>query len=321
MSNGPTRQGDSSGESSDDQSDDDTVRSELGDFSSTDSSLNGENEDRSTGENSTEESEATVGGGGGSAVQVGKPNSDRNAGEQGDSGRQNETEGLEVEITVYTDPWDAVGWGNEPELRYLEEMFDGQLEVSYAVLSPRTTNDLKSDDRMPVASDIDTPDSTSASSRALFAARRQGMTREYLRRLRIAALSEGYNIENDAILIELAEEIELDIDRLREDMSNTDLDEPVSMTVPRIEADIDGAPHEWTGQVEGDRIFARIIGTGIEEQPREFSVERFVSEYSLVETAEVAEGLDIDEDRAADKLQQSTAMNRRALGVGMFWSA
>lgn len=286
-------------------------------------------EDDGTESGATEENNDTVSSGGsgaGSAIETKRPDTDKssNRGEdgEGEAGEEDKTStnDLDVKIVVRTDPWDAVGWGNEPGLRFLEERFGDRLAVFYAVPKSRVIEEWEDDERMPVASDVAVPDTTSASSRALLAAHGQGRFRQYFRRLRIAALSEGRNVESDSVLIELAEEVGLNSDQLREDMTGVDLDDPESRVVPLTEATIYGAPHLWTGRVEGERLQARIKGAGVEEDPHDSSIEEFVANHGLVATAEVAEALDLTKSQVIDRLQRSERIVSRTLGVGTFWS-
>nr|WP_305882751.1 DsbA family protein [Haloplanus ruber] len=235
-----------------------------------------------------------------------------------DEEEDEEQEQKEAEITVHTDPWDATGWGNEPDLRRLQKIFGGNLTVEYNPLPPRTIDEWDSTIEMPTVDDLDLPESTTESYRALIAAQRQGLAREYLRRLRIAALSDGRDIEDEYILIELAEETGLDTDQLRADMANIDVPEP-SGEMPRIEAMIGDLPHSWVGNIESGRIFARMVGENVQPEPTGRSIPQFVMEYEPVATTEVAETFELDRNQAVAELRQSENTVPRDPGVEAFW--
>jgi predicted DsbA family dithiol-disulfide isomerase len=237
-----------------------------------------------------------------------------------DEEEDEEPEEKEAEIIVYTDPWDITGWGNEPDLRRLQETFGDKLTIEYDVLPVRTIEELKSDTEMPTVDDPDLPESTTDSHRALTAAQEQGLTREYIRRLRIAALSEGRDIESEDILVEFAAEVGLDADQLREDMANVDVEvpEPVEET-PHMEVTIADIPHFWTENIEFGRIFGRMVGEGVQPKPTGRMIPQFVAEYEPVTTAEVAETFELDQDQAAEELRQRENVVSRDFGSGTFW--
>lgn len=82
-----------------------------------------------------------------------------------------------VEIIIYTDPWDVTGWGNEPDLRRLQEKFGHNLTVKYDFLRARTIEKWESNTEMPTVDDPDLPESTKKSYQALKAAQEQGLER------------------------------------------------------------------------------------------------------------------------------------------------
>jgi hypothetical protein len=229
-------------------------------------------------------------------------------------------EQYEADITVYTDPWDITGWDNEPDLRRLQEMFGDKITVDYDVLPARKIEKWESDTEMLTDDDPELPKSTVDSYRALTAAQEQGLSREYLRRLQIAALSEGRDIEGENILTELAEEVGLDADQLRDDMTNVEVEdpEPVEET-PQMEVTVADIPHYWTESIEFGRVFGRIAGEGVRPEPTGRTIPQFVAEYEPVATAEVAEAFQLDRDQAVDELRQLGDVVPRDFGVGRFW--
>lgn len=227
-----------------------------------------------------------------------------------------------VEIIIYTDPWDVTGWGNEPDLRRLQEKFGHNLTVKYDFLRARTIEKWESNTEMPTVDDPDLPESTKKSYQALKAAQEQGLEREYLRRLRIAALSEGRNIESEDILIKLAAEIGLDTDQLREDIANVEVEDLESVKkVPQMEVTIAGIPHDWAGNIEFERVFGRIVGENVQPDPTERIIPQFVSTYEPVATAEVAETFELNRSDAVEELRQRKEIAPRDFGVGTYWFA
>jgi hypothetical protein len=237
-----------------------------------------------------------------------------------DEDEDEEQEQNEAEITVYTDPWDVTGWGNEPDLRRLQETFGDKLTVEYDVLPARTIEEWEGDTEMPTVDDPGISESTSDSYRALTAAQEQGLAREYLRRLRIAALSEGRDIESEDILVELAAEVGLDADQLREDMANVEVEEPEPVEeTPQMEGTIADIPHSWTENIEFGRVYGRMVGEGVQPEPTGRMIPQFVAEYEPVTTAEVAETFELDQDQAAEELRQRENVVSRDFGSGTFW--
>lgn len=221
---------------------------------------------------------------------------------------------------IYTDPWDSAGWGNEPDIRRLQEDFGDKLSVSYEPLPPRTVTHWTTDHQMPAVEEISLPDTTALSWSALVASQNQSQFRPYLRRLRIAVQSEGRDIESLEVLRGLAEDVGLDPDQLVKDMESiepevSDEDEENS----RIVAIIDDIPHLWTDNIEYGRAFARIIGEGITPEPTEHPIPEFVEEYGTVATEEVMEVYQYDRQEATDRLQESEDIQKVNLGNGMFW--
>lgn len=240
--------------------------------------------------------------------------------EETDEDEDEEQEQNEAEITVFTDPWDVTGWDNEPDLRRLQETFGDKLMVEYDFLPARTIEEWEGDTEMPTVDDLSFHKSTADSRRALTAAREQGLSREFLRRLHIAVLSESRDIENKEVLIELGKEVGLDTNQLREDMANVDIDDPEPIEeIPQMEVSIAGIPHFWTENIEFGRVFGRMVGEGVQPEPTGRTISQFVAEYEPVATAEVAKTFELNQDQAVEKLRQLKNVVPRDLGAGTFW--
>ena len=231
-----------------------------------------------------------------------------------------EDEEGDATFVIYTDPWDSAGWGNEPDIRRLQEDFGDKLSVSYEPLPPREVTQWTTDHQMPSVEGISLPDTTALSWSALVASQNQSQFRPYLRRLRIAIQSDGRDIESIEVLRGLAEDVGLEPDQLVEDMESlepeaSDEDEEN----PRIVAIIDDIPHLWTDNIEYGRAFARMIGEGITPEPTGRSIPEFVEEYGIVATEEVMEAYQYDREEATARLQESEDIHQLNLGEGMYW--
>jgi hypothetical protein len=221
-------------------------------------------------------------------------NTEESEQEESDDRDDEEPEIEDADVLIRTDPWDTTGWGNEPDIRELEETYGPMVSVSYEVLPPRRLDDWDTSISMPLTNDPEIPNDTTASYRALTASRQQGLFRPYLRRLRIAALCEGRNVEDEATLLELADEVGIDLDQLQEDMENVDADEVEYIKeVPQMDVTIGDLEHDWTENVEFGRMHARMLGEGVTPLPIHRPLDEFVSEYEPVTTQEVDQALDI----------------------------
>lgn len=237
-----------------------------------------------------------------------------------EDGEDDEDEEENADFTIYTDPWDTTGWGNEPDLQRLQETFGDNLTVSYDILPPRPVNEWDNNHGMPSIQNLALPESTENSYQALKAAQEQDLFREYLRRLRIAAQVEGRNIEDKDLLIDLAEETGLDTEQLQRDIEKIDVagPKPVEET-PQMDVTISDIPHYWTENVEYGRAFGRMVGEGVKPVQTGRSIKEFVDEYGPVATTEVTETFQLSREEAIDKLHQSSAIYSIETGLKRFW--
>jgi len=228
-----------------------------------------------------------------------------------DDDLEEEDEEQEVILFVHTDPWDTVGWANEPELRKLEALYPESLTVVYKPLPTRSVSEIDRDHDMPVMADLELPADTETSSRALRAAGEQHRHRSLLRRLRIAALSEGRDIEQEEVVLELAQEVGLDVDQLQEDMAELpERDE----APPRIEGQVGREPHRWIGKVEARRLQVRFAGEGVEPDSSSPGLETLVRRNEPITTTELRTVYD-DPPTGSDAVKQMT------LGGDEYWVA
>lgn len=227
-----------------------------------------------------------------------------------------EPEVEEAEVVIHTDPWDTTGWGNEPDFRKLEETYGPMVSVSYDVLPPRRLEDWDTSISMPLTDDPEIPNDTTTSYRAFQASIQQGLFRSYLRRLRIAALSEGRNVEDVSVLLELADEVGLDADQLQEDMADVDADEVEHIDeVPEMDVSIGNLTHDWARNVEFGRMHGRFLGEGVKPLPAGRSVAEFVSDYEPVTTQEIEKAL----DTSRAKFTSDEQIDQADYDGGEFW--
>jgi len=239
-----------------------------------------------------------------------------------DADENDDEEQQEAKFIISTDPWDSTGWGNEPDLRRVEEMFGDKVSVLYAPLPPRTVEKWNADHNMPTVDGTDLPESTIISHKALRAAEAQDRGRAYLRRLRIAIHAEGRNIENKETLAKLAEEVGIDPDQLRDDLEEIETGELQTIEeTPQQDVIICGIPHLWTGNIEYGRIYGRLIGEGVEPEPMNRPLRVFVRDNALVTTEEVMEVYQWDRKRAVKELESHNHIARAEIGVGEFWTS
>ena len=267
-----------------------------------------------------------------------------------------------VTVTEFTDPFSSWCWGAEPIRRRLREVYRDQLSFEYVMGGLAEDLDdfqnpaggLLEDEGlaahlqvaahrhgMPV--DISSwrenpPTSTYPANVAYEAAAFQDRDRAhaYLRRMREAGLAEGHNIEREAVLVDLAGEVGLDIEQFRADLDSerawTAFEEDLDRT---REYGVTGLPAflvEFEGEAElvrGYRPFATFeklfaeTGLGLETyEPR--PVAELVDHYGRVATREVAEihGLSTDEAKTKLRRLEETAEVRAVeAGTGLLWEA
>lgn len=241
------------------------------------------------------ETAGTVGGGGTIVTtgnEPGQQNPDGECEEPTDDDSESDEESVEIEarIIVQTDPWDVVGWGLEPRLKRLQEEF-ANVDVRYALLEPRTVHrgewaNAVGEYEMPLTQDPDLPDNTALSYTALKEAQRQGMFREYLRRLRIAALVEGANIEDIDLLMALADKIGLDLTGI--DWHSAEGEEILEYReLPIFHPSIGVRQETWSGDIEYHFIESALRGEAIQPHLINRPLGTFVAKYQPATRAEI----------------------------------
>lgn len=235
-----------------------------------------------------------------------------------------EQEAQEAELTVYTDAWDVTGWGIEPVLKKLEQDFGISFDLSYELLSPREFevedwNKASSRYAMPYAQVVDLPDDTKISTSALHAAREldQDLFRDYLRRLRIAALVEGRDIEDRGLLIELADEAGYDTTKFNERWYGNIDDIGQYDTTPKMWATVGDHEIPWQGNLEYELAFGVLMDNNVLPVGSPSSYDQLVEEYEPITSKEISV-IKGDAD-AETKLDQVAGVVPSQYGDETFW--
>ena len=267
---------------------------------------------------------------------------------------------MTVTLTQVTDPFCTWCWGTEPVLRRIEETYGDQVHVEFVmgglVADFESFCDAANDitdpadvaphwreaaerHGMPVDVSVwhdDPPQSSYPANVAYEAAEFQSpaLATRYLRRLREAIATEGRNIANRSVLVELAGDVDLDVPAfeaaLNGDRARTAFEEDRrwvrrhgATTFPTFRVEGEDS-EQWLG---GSQSFAALAGALETVDP---SLERrdprplsdFVTEYSPVATQEVAEVYDRTRAAASERLRELEAAGEaRALerGTGYLW--
>ena len=242
--------------------------------------------------------------------------------EEEDEDEDNEEK--QAELVVHTDAWDATGWGIEPTLKRLDVEFGDNFDLSYEVLSPREINreGYVSDARryeMPCADVGELPDNTVASTRALRVAKNLNpdLFRDYLRRLRIAALIEERSIEEEGTLVDLAEKVGFEKDLFEQTMRETANREikPIEKT-PAMNGSVGDEEIAWSGNLEYGLAFGVLIDNDVAPEGFPPTLAQFVYRYEPVSTVEATIVLNIEENQLA----QSGKIHHTRFGHADFWA-
>lgn len=265
-------------------------------------------------------------------------------------------------LTQFTDPFCTWSWGAEPLLRRVEETYGDQVELRFVmggliedfetfydeandIAEPADVaphwEEAAAKHGMPVDADVwltDPPQSSYPANVAYEAATFQGIepANRYLRRLRAAFAAERGNIEREDVLVELAGEVGLDVDRFRaaldSDRARAAFERDRALTRER------GAtvfPSFLVEGPEGERLlrgsqpFDELAGAleavapGLERQePRPLA--EFVRSRGRVAAQEVAEVYGLDRGAAREALrglEDEGHVRAERRGSGHFWTA
>jgi len=239
---------------------------------------------------------------------------------------EDEQEPQEAELTIVTDAWDATGWGIEPVLKKLDQDFGMSFDLSYELLSPR---ELDGDDwdealtryDMPYTQSAELPNDTRTSTSALRIAQEWGRDRfrDYLRRLRIAALVEGQDIENRDTLLKLAEDVGFDAEEFDKTWrENIDEISQYAKT-PLMWATVGDREIPWQGNLEYGLAFGVLLDNDVPPLGGTSSYERLVREYEPITTTEIATIMGDTEPQVEAELGELESARKVEHGDGAFW--
>ena len=178
---------------------------------------------------------------------------------------------------------------------------------------------------MPINTSVwqeDPPASTALANRAYLASQRQGKTasKRYLRRLRVAAIVEGTNIEDKDTLFELGVEVGLDTDTLKEVWDDVNVWESRrDPNPPRTVFYVDGEEITHSGYLHYDDIIDIFDQVDIDRQDPQ-SLYGFVDEYGPVCLIEVSEVYSWSHDEALTKLENEEGVEPVEIGETTFWT-
>jgi len=244
--------------------------------------------------------------------------------EDEDEGDDESEEENQAELVVYTDAWDATGWGIEPTLKRLDVDFGDNFDLSYEVLPPREidreqyVSAIKRYD-MPFADVEALPDDTVASSKALRVAKDQNpdLFRDYLRRLRIAALVEKRSIEETSTLVDIAGKVGFEREEFEKVMRETaDRETETIAQTPVMNGSVGEEDIFWSGNLEYGLAFGVLIDNDVASSGFPPTPAQFVSRYGSIPTAEATTALNIEEDQLA----QSREIRHTRFGHADFWT-
>jgi len=241
----------------------------------------------------------------------------------------------EPKVVQYSDPWDDVSWGLYPIMLKIEERYGHEVDTDYQLVPVREFNDpdemaskWERDSlrhKMPIdvsVWDENPPESTELANRAYLAVIQQGpnAAQRYLRRLRIATMVEGTNIEDKDTLFELAKNAGLDTDRLEDAWDDVEPRQTKRVPSPPFtKFHVDGEEVTQPGYLHYDDIVDIFDQAGIsDEEPQ--SLSGFVTEHGSVTTKEVMTVYEWSQERAEEELQQQEEIVPVEIGVGSFWT-
>ncbi|KXA91887.1 hypothetical protein AKJ63_00525 [candidate division MSBL1 archaeon SCGC-AAA259D18] len=265
-----------------------------------------------------------------------------------------------LKVTEFTDPWCTWCWGSEPILKRVKETYGNQVEIDFVmgglVEDMKTFRDHKNriskaehvaphwkeaseKHGMPVDEEIwleDPPNSTWPSNVGYKAAEFQGkeLGHRYLRRMREAAASERKNIEKEEILLELAEEVGLNVEKFKRDLNSEKAREEFQKD--RNLARSHGATgfptfliesvdeEEWLKGYHPFRYFQDSLEELVPNVKRRKpgSILEFVKKYDHVATREVEEVFEMEKGDAPEELknlEDRGEIKSVERGNGYFW--
>ena len=241
-----------------------------------------------------------------------------------------------AQVLVHSDPWDNVGLGLYPIRYQLKEEYGDQVQIDDRLIPVREfdspeemAHKWEQETRrhgMPVDPSVwnhDPPKSTEIANRAYAAAREQGiqLAKDYMRRLRMAAIVEGRNIDDRETLLELGKEVGLNIEQLERDWDDVEVRKSKrEVNSPRTTIYIDGETITQSGYLHVDDIKMMLEQAGFETEKTQ-SITGFVDEYGPVAVQEVCQVYNLDEDTTLERLRNMDNVVPVEYGQATLWTS
>jgi len=241
----------------------------------------------------------------------------------------------EAQIVVHSDAWDSIAWGIYPVRLQLKEEYSDQVQFDDRLVPVREFD--SPEDRaqhwekweprheMPVSTEVwneDPPESTELANRAFAAAREQSipLAERFMRRLRTAAIVEGTNIEDRDTLLELARNVGLDTDQLKEDWEDVEPRQSSrEVETPKTTIHVDGETVTQRGLVTANDVKTPLKRAGLEADDPQ-SLPGFVDEHGPVVVKEVQQVYEYSREDALDELQTAEDVVPVEYGETTLWT-
>lgn len=262
---------------------------------------------------------------------IGEPDDTEDADDQEDE----DYEEKEDEVTVVVqevDPLSAMSWCVQPVMKHVEECYGEEIELFYKPAPVREFEDPEQAKQkwiecseemgMPVDPSFwnnDPPESTKLGNKAFEAAIQQGRGLDYIRAMWRRAVAAGRDINDEEILIELADDLGLDPEQFDEDLDEVELEPGDRGDLPSTSLQLDVRPASWNGRVRYSDFSTEFTFQGVPEQdPQE--LQGFVEEHGPVATVEVMEVYRIHRKEAVQRLQNLDGISFFEVSGERFWT-
>jgi len=269
---------------------------------------------------------------------------------------------MSVTLTQFTDPFCTWCWGAEPILRRVEETYGDQVGIEFVmgglvddfesfvdsangITEPADVaphwEEAATHHGMPVDTSVwhtNPPRSSYPACIAYEAAEVQGteLAHQYLRRLREALAFDARNIGDREVLVDLAGEVGLDVERFRAALfgdraraafeeDRNYMREVGATTFPTFRVANDGTELLLRGSQSFDAVaeaLERVTPELERREPRPLAA--FVERHERIATREVAAVYQFGDDEARRRLQELAAedkVERTERGTGSLWRA
>jgi len=173
----------------------------------------------------------------------------------------------------------------------------------------------------PYTQVVELPDNTKLSTSALHVAQEldPDLFRDYLRRLRIAALAEGRNIEDRELLVELAGEVGFDTYEFEENWYGDIDDMGEFEAIPIIHVTIGDHEIPWSGHLEYGLAYGVLLDNDVLPVGDSSTYDQLVGEYGPITTTEIADITGDDREQIKTELEEREDVVRVEYGDAGFW--